>query len=131
MSKKLQRLFVIDILNAIADIEEFCKDQSFEQFSADKKTQAAVIQKLTVIGEASNRISKELRDKHPEVEWNRIIRSRHILVHEYDMINLEVIWRVYQVYLPELKRSLDRILHSSPNEFWIRHYRSRRQGNPH
>lgn len=117
MSKKLQRLFVIDILNAIADIEEFCKDQSFEQFSADKKTQAAVIQKLTVIGEASNRISKELRDKHPEVEWNRIIRSRHILVHEYDMINLEVIWRVYQVYLPELKRSLDRILHSSPNEF--------------
>lgn len=117
MSRKLQRPFVIDILNAISDIEEFCENQSFEQFAQDKKTQAAVIQKLTVIGEASNRISKELRDKHPEVEWNRIIRSRHILVHEYDMINLEVIWRVYQVYLPELKKSLDQILQSSSNDF--------------
>lgn len=117
MSKKLQRPFVIDILNAIADIEEFCENKSFEQFSQDKKTQAAVIQRLMVIGEASNRISKELRDKHPEVEWSRIIRSRHILVHEYDMINLEVIWRVHQVYLPELKKSLDQILQSSSNDF--------------
>ncbi len=117
MSKKLQKLLIIDILNAIADIEEFARGQDYNQFLNDKKSQSAIVYKLIVIGEASNRLSKEYREKYSNVEWSRIIRSRHILIHDYDMINLEIIWRIQEIYLPELKQALQDILKNSPNEF--------------
>ncbi|HCZ36413.1 MAG TPA: hypothetical protein DHV26_10865 [Cytophagales bacterium] len=117
MSKKLQRLIIIDILDAIADVESFTEGQTYDQFTSDKKAQAAIVYKLIVIGEASNRLSKEYRDKYQQVEWSRIIRCRHILVHEYDMINLEIVWRILDIYLPELKKVLHEILQNSPDEF--------------
>ena len=42
----------------------------------------------------------------PEIEWTRIIRSRHIVVHDYFGVDYEIIWRIVQVHLPPLRASL-------------------------
>lgn len=82
-------------------------------FLEDKKTQSAIIRKLEVIGEASNRIPKEYRDSYSNIEWNKIIRTRHILIHEYEDVNLEIVWRIVTIHLPEVKKAINEILFSA------------------
>ena len=43
----------------------------------------AVAQRLTVIGEAAGRLSRDVRREHAEIPWADIIALRNILVHEY------------------------------------------------
>ena len=106
MSERMPEILIKDILESIENIEEFSASLDFELFTKDKKTQHAIIRNLEVIGEASNRIPKAYRNKHNQVERNRIIRTRHILIHDYDNVNLEILWRIISLHPPELKIAL-------------------------
>jgi len=57
--------YINDILTAISDVESFTKDMSFESFEKDKKTINAVIRSLEILGEATKRIPKPLRQLNP------------------------------------------------------------------
>jgi uncharacterized protein with HEPN domain len=113
MYKKVPRLLLIDIMDAIRDIDEFREEATWDAFLEDKKTQSAIVRKLEVIGEASNRIPKAFRDLYPSIEWNKIIRTRHILIHEYEDVNLEIVWRIITIHLPEVKKAINEILTSA------------------
>lgn len=63
------RLYIDDILSAIASIREYTSDIGFPEFSRDKKTQNAVVRNLEVIGEAAARLTESIRESTPEVEW--------------------------------------------------------------
>lgn len=112
MSKinRSDKLLVVDMLDAIRAIEEFTADIDFNAFIADRKSKDAVVRNVQVLGEAANRVSVELREANPQVEWMRIIRSRHVVVHDYFGIDYEIIWRIKEVHLPPLKADLDLIL---------------------
>ncbi len=63
---------------------------------------AAVERNLGIIGEAARRISKELKQEHPEIPWRKIIAQRNVLIHEYDDIDYKEIWAVATFHLPRL-----------------------------
>lgn len=111
MSKRELNPLLIDMLEAIADALNFTQGHNYESFIADNKTRHATLRCIQVIGKAANRIPKEKRDEHQEIEWSRIIRSRNIIVHEYDAVDYEVIWKIVTVYLPPLKSSIEKIIH--------------------
>jgi uncharacterized protein with HEPN domain len=71
-----------------------------------------VIHHLQIIGEAASRVSENLRPQHAEVPWDKMIGMRHVLVHGYFQIDLDVVWAVMQKDLPPLFESLQRILAS-------------------
>jgi uncharacterized protein with HEPN domain len=89
MSKS--ELLIGDIFRNIEDIEEFTRGFSQEQFFDDKKTKAAVTLKLLVLGEAVNRLSADLKSKYPQIEWNKIVRSRNIIAHDYEIVDYAII----------------------------------------
>lgn len=66
------------ILDAIGSIEGFCKEVDEPSFRTNYMLQLAVVKLLEVIGEASARLSNELRDGFKEIEWPLIIRSRNV-----------------------------------------------------
>lgn len=49
---------------------------------------------------------KEYIQKHPEVDWHSIEGLRHILVHDYYTVNMEMVWAILQKDLPKLKQYL-------------------------
>lgn len=59
----------------------------------DRLVREAVLWKLAIIGEAANRVSPELRDRHSDVPWRRIVGQRNILVHAYDRLDVEKVWQ--------------------------------------
>jgi len=90
------------ILKAISSVESYSSGHSYESFRQDEKTVDAVILKLAVIGEAARHIPPEIQARYPEIPWRKMQGLRNIIVHEYDRINLEVIWNVVQQDLPPL-----------------------------
>jgi len=46
-----------------------------------------------VIGEAVKRLSEEFRAQHPEIPWARIAGMRDKLIHQYDAVDLDEVWK--------------------------------------
>jgi len=103
------QLYLTDILTATADIREFLAGIDRGAFLRSKLLQSAVLQKLIVIGEAAARLSPELREHHPEVEWPDIIGFRNIAVHAYFSIEWPVVWLTATLSVPELREKITAI----------------------
>ena len=110
MSKRNIKLFIEDILKAIDKIERYCsKIKSFEEFIAQEMVVDAVLRNLEVIGEAAANIPEDIRQKHPEIPWKRVVGLRNIIIHEYFGVDLEIIWTIINTQLLELKKVLNKI----------------------
>lgn len=78
------------------------KGMDFATDSADHRTRRAMEREIEIIGEAARRVSDGFKELHPDVPWEKIVRQRHRLTHDYAAIQDELIWRVLTTHLPEL-----------------------------
>lgn len=100
---------LLDIREAIERIEAHTQGgrHAFEQ---DELIQIWVVHHLQIIGEAVRSLSDDFRKQHPQVPWAQIVGMRHILVHQYFHIDLQVVWNVLEKDLPPLKSEVEAIL---------------------
>ena len=104
------RVQVEDIQKAIVKIRAFSAGLDYAAFSADEKTQDAVIRNLEVIGEAARALPEDLKLQTAEVEWRKIVALRNLLVHEYFGVNLPILWDVINTKLDALQEACRRLL---------------------
>jgi uncharacterized protein with HEPN domain len=102
------------ILDAIAKIQRYTAGMSEDAFAADRLVVDAVERNFTIIGEAARQIPVEIQAKHPEIPWARVQGMRNILVHEYDAVRLDVVWRTIQNNLPPLVEPLQKLVREEP-----------------
>lgn len=102
--------YLKDILSASNKILKYTKGLSFSAFQKDEIIVDAVARNLEIIGEASKNVPKTFRDKHPQIEWKKIAGLRDILIHEYFGIDLEILWDIIRIKVPELKKSISKII---------------------
>jgi len=105
-----------DILDAIANIERYSA-RGRQAFESDELIQNWFVRHLQIIGEAAYALPKELRDQLPNIPWSEIIGMRHILVHDYFVIDIDIVWDAVERDLPDLKGKIEgmlRALESKP-----------------
>lgn len=102
------RACLLDMLDAIAGIERYLGNR--ESFDADERTQAWMVSRLQIIGEASRHLTDGFRSRHSDVPWRLIIGMRHHLVHGYFDIDPDVVWEAITDRVPDLKRAVERLL---------------------
>jgi len=108
------RLYLEDIVEAGTAIGRFLAEVEESTFLSNDLLQSAVLQKLTIIGEAAARVSKSLRAQTPHVEWGVIIGLRNIVVHAYFSVSWPTVWETAQRDVPELLSDIQRILERLP-----------------
>ena len=82
---------------------------SFDDFLQDRKTQAAVVWQICVMGEAANRLDESIRQQATEVNWRKMVDMRNRLIHEHYRISYAVVWDVVSNELPPLITSVSRL----------------------
>ncbi|MGB3294337.1 MAG: DUF86 domain-containing protein [Phormidesmis sp.] len=100
MNRDLQSL--LDIYQSAELVAAYLQGVSWNSFLNDGKLQDAVIRRLSIIGEAANRVSQAGRLSRPEIEWAGIRGLRNRLVHEYDDTDLETVWEIAQTEMADL-----------------------------
>ena len=88
-------------------IIQFKNNMDFIEFSNDEKTIAACMLNLSQIGELTGRLDKNFINSHNHIPWNKIIGMRHRIVHDYEGLQMNIIWDIKENFLPELILSID------------------------
>jgi len=79
----------------------------------DRMLNLALVRLVEIIGEAARRIGPTTRAAHPQILWNQIIGTRDRLIHGYDRVDFDVLWRIVSEDLPPLIDQLRAILHDA------------------
>jgi uncharacterized protein with HEPN domain len=106
--------FILDMLDSARSVIKMTEAVPFDRFVSNRQLYRAVEREIEIIGEAANRVSKELTLAHPEVPWSKIIGTRHRLAHEYGEIQLAIIFRIATIHIAELIPQLEKILAELP-----------------
>ncbi|NJR63205.1 MAG: DUF86 domain-containing protein [Cyanobacteria bacterium CRU_2_1] len=101
---------LIDIANAIRRILRYTNGISKLELESNDEKLSAILYQITIIGEATKRLSQEVRQQHPEIPWREMAGMRDVIVHEYDQLDFDVVWDVVENKLSELLVLLDSLL---------------------
>ena len=82
------------MLTAIDNVLLYTKDMTLEQLKEDNLRKHATTYNVQIIGEAVYMLTKEFRATHPDTPWRQIEKMRHILVHDYYQIDIDILWAV-------------------------------------
>jgi uncharacterized protein with HEPN domain len=93
---------LLDILGAARLAVTFKGDLDKPTFLKDLKTQSAILHQLLVLGEAVKRLSEGFRTSHPAIPWRMIAGMRDQLIHAYDAVDLDEVWKTVSIDIPDL-----------------------------
>jgi uncharacterized protein with HEPN domain len=110
MSDRHPKMLLEDILDSSRKIFRYTESLTYEEFIADSKTIDAVVRNFEIIGEASNRLPQEFKDKNNTIDWFRIRGFRNRIVHHYFGIDYELMWSLRDTHLLALVSEIQNIL---------------------
>ena len=104
-----------DILNSIVNIKSFLKDIDYPTFQEDIKTQFAVIRALEIIGEASKKIPKEVKENYFWIPWRFMTGMRDKLIHDYFGVDTQVVWNTAMEDILKLEKDINKLVSDYSN----------------
>lgn len=84
--------------------------QSLADIERDRRRRDALMWNLTVLGEAANQVSADLRDRFDYIPWREPTRLRNRVVHGYWSIDVEIVHTTANDQLPTLVSQLRVVL---------------------
>ena len=107
---------LLDMLKAARLVVEFRGGMNKIAFREDPKTQSAILHQLLILGEAAKRVSTEFRTQHKSIPWKKIAGMRDKLIHEYDDVDLDEVWKTARSDIPRLIAQLEPLVPSKEDE---------------
>lgn len=109
MSKRSDKELLNDIFLSLERIQSYISGLSYDDFSSDPKTQDAVVRNIEILGEASKKLSEDIKELYNEIPWKMIAGTRDGLIHDYFGVNIDIVWEIATIDVPELKEKIAKI----------------------
>ncbi|MDX2095958.1 MAG: HepT-like ribonuclease domain-containing protein [Alphaproteobacteria bacterium] len=94
-----------NMLDAMDAIEE----RLMLGFSEEVVKESTVFHLMT-IGEAVTKLSDDLKNRYPDIPWQKIAGLRHKIVHEYYRIDYDQVETIVYGQLPHLHKQIESII---------------------
>lgn len=69
----------------------------------------AVVRNLEIIGEAAKNTPGETVAKYPQIPWEKMVSMRNKVIHEYQNVDLEILWKTIKEDLLSLKEKIEKL----------------------
>ncbi|MCY3019601.1 MAG: DUF86 domain-containing protein [Planctomycetota bacterium] len=106
---KDDRLYLLHVRECLDRIARYTA-AGRNAFLADTMVQDAVIHSLQVLTESTQRLSDEIKARHPTLDWRGMAAFRNLVVHNYLGVNLERVWEIIERDVPTLKTEVAAML---------------------
>ncbi|MCC6575687.1 MAG: DUF86 domain-containing protein [Planctomycetes bacterium] len=90
------------ILDAAEAVLRWIEHKSGKEFANDDLLIAATSYEIQIIGEAARNLSEEFTNGNPQLPWHKIIGMRHRIVHDYYVVDAQILWTVATTHIPPL-----------------------------
>jgi uncharacterized protein with HEPN domain len=105
-----QRGYLERIAREIVAARRLASGLSLDSFAADEVAVAALERFVERISEASRRIDPALKEREAAIPWGDIAGIGNILRHDYDSVDLAILWNIATRELPLLEEGIGRLL---------------------
>ncbi len=109
MTKQPNDSYLKDIIDSSSLIVEYMKSLGFEEFEKDTMRFLAVSRLLEIIGEATKNLSSDFKSKHPIIPWKKMAGLRDVIIHDYQELNKEMIYKIASEDIPNLVNELRKV----------------------
>lgn len=108
--------YIWDMLEAARGIMRCTEGLDIATYSSSELNRLATERLFTVLGEASRRVSDELKQANPNIPWQLLTDMRNVLAHEYDKVRDDIVFSAIQENLAGLITQLEELLPPLPEE---------------
>jgi uncharacterized protein with HEPN domain len=105
------RVHLLDALDAAQAIQMFVTGRTQEDYGHDRLLRSAIDREFEVTGEALNRLRRDdpaVAERIPDLA--EIIGFRNVLIHGYDIVDRDAVWKAITVEIPLLVASVSGLL---------------------
>lgn len=99
-----------DIYNSGQTVIKFAESLNREDLDLNESNTAGIVLHIMIIGEATKRLSPELRSQHPELPWQQMAGMRDIIAHQYDKIDFDLMWDIIETSIPDMLKKVEPLL---------------------
>jgi uncharacterized protein with HEPN domain len=97
-----------NMIDTAHKVIKFSEGHSRKDLDTDQILASALIREIGVIGEAAARVSTDKREQLTEIPWKSIVGMRNRLIHDYDEIDLDLLWETVTKDVPELIKKIEK-----------------------
>ena len=98
------------IINYIDAILKYTIDVDYANFRNNSMMVEACVFNLSQIGELVNKLDKEYALKYHEIPWFKMRGLRNRIVHDYEGVNLNLIWEIIDADIKILKEQIMKLI---------------------
>ena len=95
--------------NYVDRVLGYCVGYDYKSFAEDMKLIDACVFNLSQLGELCKLVETDYEKAHPQIPWRPMYGLRNRIVHDYEGVNLQLIWEIISEDLPEVKEELDKL----------------------
>ena len=106
LSLRINKIIVEKILRYVGKILDYTKDVKYDNFINNSILVEACVFNLSQIGELANKIDDEFEQNNSTIPWRVLYGLRNKIVHDYEGVNLILIWDIIKDDLPGLNIQL-------------------------
>lgn len=92
--------------------EQYTMNITFKEFSNNIMTIDATVFAISQIGELVKNLDKNFQNKYCSIKWHILKGLRNRIIHDYEGINLELIWSIVKKDIIQLRCDLQEILNN-------------------
>lgn len=108
MTRRDPRVAVEQMLAHAREVAAMVHGRTRPDLDADRMFALAAVRLLEIVGEAASRVPAAVRASLPGVPWAEIVALRNRLIHGYDGVDHDIVWRVLADDVPALVSALER-----------------------
>ena len=88
----------------------YCEGYSYDSFVADMKLVEACVFNLSQLGELCRNADHSFTQAYPQIPWREMYGLRNRIVHDYEGVNLRLVWEILSEDIPELRDTLEKLI---------------------
>ncbi len=110
MSRHDDTVYLRHMLDHAQTAVELASEKNRSSLDTERMFRYALLHLVSILGEAAGRVSPSGHSKYEQIPWRDMIGMRNMLIHGYDIVDLDVLWKTVEEDLPALIATLEPII---------------------